>query len=147
MKLRLRSLALACAFAIAASGCYVGWNLTRKVHKWNGSVSSSKFVDSIITWGLIIIPVYELSLVADFFIFNTIETFTGSNPISRLEDGSAQVRVAGHDYLLRPSGAGAVEVSRDGVVVGRATLAGASVTARDTSGRVLATLPTSATIR
>ncbi len=66
------------------SGCYGKFNLTRKVYNINGSVDN-KFLRSAVTWAFIIIPVYGIAALLDFILFNTIEFWTGSNPIAEGE--------------------------------------------------------------
>jgi hypothetical protein len=74
------------AIAIASfSGCYGRFVVTKKIYNWNGSVSN-KYVNSAIMWLFIIIPVYGLSTLADFLVLNTIEFWTGSNPLAMGED-------------------------------------------------------------
>ena len=64
-----------------ATGCYGQFAATRKIHNWNGHVSGNKFVNSVVMWGLIVIPVYPLASLGDIFIFNPIEVVSGSNPL------------------------------------------------------------------
>lgn len=66
--------------ALATAGCYGSYGAFHKVHKWNGTATGDKWANSAIHLGLWIVPVYELTLLGDFFIFNTIEHFTGDNP-------------------------------------------------------------------
>lgn len=62
-------------------GCYGSFTLTRKVHSWNGSVGD-KFVNTIVYWVLMIIPVYGACTFIDFLVLNTIEFWVGSNPLA-----------------------------------------------------------------
>ncbi|MCX7990907.1 MAG: DUF3332 domain-containing protein [Proteobacteria bacterium] len=65
-------------------GCFGKFNLTRKVYDINSKVSD-KFLRSAVTWAFIIIPVYGISALLDFVLFNTIEFWTGKNPIAEKE--------------------------------------------------------------
>jgi hypothetical protein len=65
---------------IALPACYGSYGAFHKVHDWNGEVSDNKWIKSGVHLALWAIPVYELVLVGDFLIFNTIEHFTGKNP-------------------------------------------------------------------
>ena len=123
-------------FAAGASGCYGQFALTRKLYAWNGEASGNKFANSLILFALIVIPVYELCGLGDWLIFNTVEVFTGTNPISQLDVPG------GHDWVARRLGEDEVEVSRDGTVilVGRRA-PGGSVTWRDVRGDVIAEVP------
>ncbi|MGE0399666.1 MAG: DUF3332 family protein [Kofleriaceae bacterium] len=81
MRRTLAATALAVALASSASGCYGTYQATKKVNAWNGRVTGNKVANSLIHFGLWIIPVYELCIAGDFLIFNNIEFITGSNPL------------------------------------------------------------------
>jgi hypothetical protein len=74
-------LAFLCAATLAASstGCYGSFAATRKIHSWNGTVTGNKYANSVIMWGLIIIPVYELGTLVDVLVLNPLEIISGSN--------------------------------------------------------------------
>ncbi len=74
---RLAPLALAAALATTQAGCYGTYSATNTLNRWNGTVSDNKIVTSAVHLGLWIIPVYELAIVGDFFIFNTVEFLQG----------------------------------------------------------------------
>jgi len=69
------------AAALPSTGCFGKFGLTRKVAGWNDHVTESKVGKSVVMWGLLVIPVYELAALGDIFIFNPIEFFSGSNPV------------------------------------------------------------------
>ncbi|MEZ4398396.1 MAG: DUF3332 family protein [Kofleriaceae bacterium] len=81
MKKQLSVLALTAALAATAGGCYGSYGAFNKLNKWNGTVTNDKWSKSAVHLALWIIPVYELALAGDFLIFNTVEHFTGSNPM------------------------------------------------------------------
>lgn len=129
---RLMSASLVAALAVTAvgtSGCFGKFALTRKVYGWNDTLGN-KFVKTLVFWGLIIIPVYELAGAADYFIFNLLEFWTGSNPMAdnrdiqrrELEDGSVEMRYAGAVYLLIPTSDQSFALQRNGKLVGQAAL-------------------------
>ena len=72
--------ALATATLSTQAGCYGSYGAFHKVHRWNATVSSNKWATSGVHLALWIIPVYELCLLGDFVVFNTIEHLTGDNP-------------------------------------------------------------------
>lgn len=72
---------IACT-AILMSGCYGSFSLTSKLHRWNGQVSNSKFVNELVFFGLCILPAYELCCLGDALIFNSIEFWGGNNPVA-----------------------------------------------------------------
>lgn len=63
------------------TGCYGKFQLTRKVYEINSQVKD-KFLRSATTWAFIIIPVYGVAALLDFVLFNTMEFWTGKNPIA-----------------------------------------------------------------
>ncbi|MDD2563750.1 MAG: DUF3332 domain-containing protein [Salinivirgaceae bacterium] len=98
---------LIAAMGLAMTGCYGSFGLTQKVHSWNGSLGN-KFVEEIVFIGLCIIPVYELATFADAIIFNTIEFWTGSNPIA-FKQGVNEIEMNGQKLT--------VNVVKDNVVI------------------------------
>ena len=76
-KRTLPVLALAAVLSTTAAGCYGSSGAFHKVHAWNGTVASDKWARSAVHLGLWILPVYELAIVGDFLIFNTVEHLTG----------------------------------------------------------------------
>jgi len=76
-----RRAALASALTVAASGCFASFGATRALYHWNNSVSDSKWLKWLVFLVLIILPVYGLFILADVLVLNTIEFFSGKNPI------------------------------------------------------------------
>ncbi len=81
--MRKKHLAIAVVVALSASmmmqSCIGSFALYNKVKTWNEHVGD-KFVNELVFVAMWILPVYELSFVADLFILNTIEFWSGSNP-------------------------------------------------------------------
>jgi len=127
-------------FGVTTAGCYGKFALTRRIYDWNGRATNNKFANSAILWAFLIIPVYEVAGLADFFIFNTIEVFSGDNPIARQEDGAVRLRYAGRDYRLTETPSGAVEVHCDGRPAIRYRLSGDRAIVEDMAGRTLQVL-------
>ncbi len=134
MNARLRSLVLSglCAASAAAplAGCYGSFTLTKKLHRWNGSLGN-KFAESAVMWALVIIPVYELSLLGDFLLFNLIEFWSGKNPVAggplpteveRLADGAIEIRQGTTAWRLEPTGPDGFELRQDGRLLGHGQL-------------------------
>jgi hypothetical protein len=69
---------------VSLQGCYGKMALTRKVYQINGEVKE-KHVRSLVTWAFVLVPVYGVSALADFIVFNTIEFWSGHNPIAQGE--------------------------------------------------------------
>ncbi len=70
---------------VQLSGCYGSFTVTKKLYNWNGKVGD-KFVNTAVMWVMFIIPAYEIAGAADLLIFNTIEFWTGKNPVAMNEN-------------------------------------------------------------
>lgn len=77
--------AMMIASAVLFSSCIGSFGLTNNVLNWNKKLSS-KWVNEIVYFAAWIIPVYEISIFADAVIFNTIEFWTGNNPIAQIDE-------------------------------------------------------------
>lgn len=64
-----------------STGCFGSFALVGKVYKWNKGLGN-KWMQSIVMWGLFIIPVYEFCGFVDIVILNLVEFWTGSNPVA-----------------------------------------------------------------
>ncbi len=78
----LRVGAAVLGLALLGTSCYGPFNLTRRVHHWNDSVTDNKWGQEGMFLLLVIVPVYGLSMLGDALIFNSIEFWGGENPIS-----------------------------------------------------------------
>lgn len=82
--MKTRIIAFATALCIAASslsGCYGKFVLTKKLYEFNGSLPD-KYIRSAATWVGILLPVYASVAFLDFVLFNTIEFWSGHNPLA-----------------------------------------------------------------
>ena len=74
-----------------ASGCFGSFELTKKVYDYNRSIDGDKWVQ----WGaflvLNIIPVYGVATWIDALFANSVEFWTGRNPIVASADGTQTV--------------------------------------------------------
>lgn len=84
MKRTLLKLMVLITIAASLQGCYGKFALTRKLYAANGEVHD-KFLRSGLTWVLLILPVYGIVGLADFVVFNTIEFWSGANPVAEGE--------------------------------------------------------------
>jgi hypothetical protein len=75
---KLAPLLLVATLAATQPACYGSYGAFNAVHRWNGQATGNKVANSVIHFGLWVLPVYELSLLGDFLIFNNIEFLTGS---------------------------------------------------------------------
>jgi hypothetical protein len=77
MKKFIVTLALA---AFVSSGCTGSFLLTKKVYNWHRS-QDDKWMDEFGFLVCTLIPIYGISTFADAIIFNSIEFWTGDNPV------------------------------------------------------------------
>lgn len=71
---------LLAATMLPLQSCIGSFSLTNKVLSWNNQVGS-KFVNELVFFAFWILPVYEVTSVADLLILNTIEFWSGNNPV------------------------------------------------------------------
>ena len=80
---RRHMLTLAASAAVVGStGCFASFGATTTLWNFNNTVSGNKWVNWLVFLVLTIVPVYALFVLGDVLIFNTIEFFTGSNPLA-----------------------------------------------------------------
>ena len=75
------AIAITLACSMTFSSCIGRFALTNKVLSWNKQIGS-KFVNELVFVAFWILPVYEISAIADVLVINTIEFWSGSNPVS-----------------------------------------------------------------
>ncbi len=88
-------IAMAALMLVAATGCYGSFGLTTKLYKWNGTLGD-KWINSCVFFALCVIPVYEITAFVDFIVLNTVEFWTGSNPIS-MNEGDSETQIVSVD--------------------------------------------------
>ncbi len=112
-----RAAAVALAFvSLQSMGCFGRFALTRKVYELNESVDD-KFLRSIVTFAMVVIPVYGVCAFADWALFNTIEFWGGKNPVDGLNSDLTRAKPAAPPLAARDGSVGAA--SPDGRVVPR----------------------------
>jgi hypothetical protein len=57
-------------------GCYGNFKVTKSLYEWNGEIEN-EYLESAAMIGMIIIPAYEVAMLADAIVFNPIEFWTG----------------------------------------------------------------------
>lgn len=66
------------------SSCIGSFRLTRNVYEWNQSVGD-KFVNELVFLVFSIVPVYEVAVFIDAVVLNSIEFWSGKNPMASNE--------------------------------------------------------------
>ncbi len=88
--------------SLTFSSCIGSFALTKRVLAWNKQVSN-KFVNELVFFAFWILPVYEVTALADVLVLNSIEFWSGSNPME------ASVKAIDTDhgrYLIKCDGKG-----------------------------------------
>ena len=84
------------------SSCIGSFSLTKSVVDWNKGVGN-KFVNELVFFAFWILPVYEVTSLADLLVLNSIEFWSGKNPMN------ASVKTVDTDngrYLVESDGKG-----------------------------------------
>jgi len=116
MKKTYLSVAVVCLLgaSLLGSSCIGSFQLTNKLLSWNRQIGN-KFVNELVFFAFWVLPVYEVSALADVLVLNSIEFWSGSNPVA-----SGTKVIEGNDgrYLVDCDGKGYTITSEsDGSVV------------------------------
>ncbi|MCM1152841.1 MAG: DUF3332 domain-containing protein [Muribaculum sp.] len=96
------SVILTVAGSLSLNSCIGSFGLTNSVLSWNNQVGS-KFVNELVFFAFWVLPVYEVTGLADLLVLNSIEFWSGSNPV----EASTKVIPTDHgDYLVACDGKG-----------------------------------------
>lgn len=106
MKKRLIPVVLIAAMSIPMfTSCIGSFALTNKLLAWNRTVGN-KVVNELVFIAFWILPVYEVSALADILVINSIEFWSGDNPMAsgkRIidgQDGRYLVECDGKGYTI-----------------------------------------------
>ncbi len=72
---------------LVATNCYGPFRLTQKLYNWNGTLGD-KYINAILFVALNIVPVYGIVVGVDAVVLNSIEFWTGTNPMAMNEGQS-----------------------------------------------------------
>lgn len=81
MKKIVISVAIAAFLCTSLSSCMGQFALWKSVYSWNEQVSN-KFVNELVFIAFWILPVYEVCGLADVLVLNSIEFWSGDNPMT-----------------------------------------------------------------
>ena len=104
------SAVLLCA-TILFSSCIGSFGLTKKVQNWNESLGD-KWTNELVFAALHIVPVYPFAIFADLIVCNSVEFWTGNNPVASIgevkkvqgEDGNYLVETLENGYSITKEG-------------------------------------------
>ncbi|MFH1618746.1 MAG: DUF3332 family protein [bacterium] len=159
---KLVNLAVAGSLCMAVAGCYGPFELTKKLHRWNGDVGD-KWGNEAVFLVFSILPVYGFTVLADALVLNSIEFWGGKNPatakqIRSVENGDSQavmtwlpetrrLRVdmfrkgkAEGGFVIEPGADGnPTAIDKSGKVFSAGTNPDGTVTVSDASGGIVGT--------
>ncbi len=83
MKKRFFTVAVASVIigSVLFTSCMGSFGLSNKLYSWNKSVSDNKFVNELVFFIMVVVPVYEVTMFVDGIVLNSIEFWSGSNPV------------------------------------------------------------------
>ena len=77
--------------------CMGSFNLTNTTYDWNKTVGN-KYANEFVFFGLVIIPVYGLTLILDALFINSVEFWSNKNPMESMEKLKQENR---EEYVTR----------------------------------------------
>lgn len=87
--------------SVTFQSCIGSFALTNKVLDWNKNVSN-KFVNELVFFAFWILPVYEVTSVADLLVLNSIEFWSGNTPLASnnqvIKTENGDYRIFAQDY-------------------------------------------------
>ena len=84
-KFTTKSIIALLAGAVTLSSCIGSFGLHSKLLNWNQGIGN-KFVNELVFLAFNIIPVYGVCYLADALVINSIEFWSGSNPMASVGD-------------------------------------------------------------
>lgn len=87
------------------TSCLGSFELSSKLMAWNKTIDN-KFVNEVVFVALCIVPAYEVAMLADLLVLNSIEFWSGSSPLAREtkviegNDGKYRVECDGKGYTI-----------------------------------------------
>ena len=100
MKKSFKFSALLLSATILLSSCIGSFGLTNKVKDWNEGLGD-KFVNELVFVCMHIVPVYPIAIFADAVVLNSIEFWTGNNPMaSNVGETKIVTNTAGEDIQI-----------------------------------------------
>lgn len=116
MRKNYLTVALVCVLcgSLTLPSCIGSFQLSNNLLSWNKQVGN-KFVNELVFFAFCILPVYEISFIADVIVLNSIEFWSGANPIAK---GSKVIQGKDGKYLVKCDGKGyTIKSENDGSVV------------------------------
>ena len=95
-KKSLKTFVLFLTGAILFNSCIGSFGLFNKILSWNQNLTGSKFLNELLF--ILLSPGYAIAGVVDLFVLNTVEFWSGSNPVA--ENIGKTEKVMGSDGVI-----------------------------------------------
>ena len=82
--------------ATTQQSCIGSFQLTNNLYDWNKSAISGKWAQELVFLAFVIIPVYEVCLLVDGGVLNSIEFWTGKSPLA-MAPGEIETKIVRHN--------------------------------------------------
>lgn len=110
-KTRMKIVSAMLGGSLLLSSCIGSFGLWSGLKDWNEGIGS-KFVNEIVFLAFHIVPVYEVAYLADILVLNSIEFWSGSNPVAEIgsirtvkgENGNYAIRTNEDGYTITKEG-------------------------------------------
>jgi len=89
---------------VTFSSCIGSFRLTNNLLSWNKTIGG-KFVNELVFFAFHIVPVYEVAVLADILVLNSIEFWGGRNPVNA-EVTTQTVKGENGEYLVERDNTG-----------------------------------------
>ena len=122
--LKLAATVMVCG-AFLFSSCIGSFGLHSKLLNWNQGIGN-KFVNELVFLAFNIIPVYGVCYLADALVINSIEFWSGSNPMASVgdvkkvkgeNDGTAQITLPNGEDMTVTLDAQGISAARQATMV------------------------------
>ena len=96
---KLTLVAVVLSGSLLFSSCVGSFSLFNRLSSWNQSVGN-KFVNELVFLAFNIVPVYGVAYLADALVINSIEFWSGSNPMANVGDVK-KVKGENGNYMVK----------------------------------------------
>ena len=111
--MKKNKMTLVCAVlagSLLFTSCIGSFKMWNGLKDWNQGVGD-KFVNELVFIALHIVPVYEIAYLADVVVLNTIEFWSGSNPMASNE--VKEIKGENGEYLVKSNNNGYTITNKD----------------------------------
>ena len=109
-KIRLSVMCFLMGSSVLFSSCIGSFGIWNQLKSWNQNIGN-KFVNEIVFFAFHVVPVYEVAYLADILVLNSIEFWSGSNPMANI--GTSKV-------INSENGVYTVTTNQDGYTITKA---------------------------